>query len=360
MRKAVVCFCCIMLLAASVQAKVTSAESGSRWPVAKANKWYREQPWLIGCNFTPSTAVNQLEMWQAETFDPETIDRELGWAASIGFNTVRVYLHDLAWQADPDGFKKRISRFLKIADKRGIRPMFVIFDDCWNDNPKVGKQPEPIPGVHNSRWVRSPGNKFVIDPNSWSRLELYVKDVVGSFRKDERILMWDLYNEPGNSGLGNKSLPLLKAAFRWARQAKPMQPLTVGVWSGRLKELNDFQVQASDIISFHNYGNADSVRRSIKDLKPHGRPIVCTEYLSRPRGSRFQTHLPIFKAETIGCYNWGLVNGKIQTIYPWGSRKGSPEPKVWFHDILRKDGTPFDPNEVEFIKRLALAKRKAQ
>lgn len=324
----------------------------SRWSVEKANRWYQEQPWLVGCNFIPSTAVNQLEMWQAETFDPETIDRELGWAVSIGFNTVRVYLHNLAWEADADGFKKRINQFLKIADKHSIRPMFVIFDDCWNDNPKIGKQPEPIPGVHNSGWVRSPGSKGVRDTNSWPKLERYVKDIIGSFGRDKRVLMWDLYNEPGNSGMGSKSLPFLKATFDWARKAQPTQPLTVGIWLSKLTELNEFQIEASDIITFHNYSNVDNLRQQIKKLETHGRPLMCTEYLSRPNGSRFQTHLPIFKARKIGCYNWGLVSGKTQTIYPWGSPRGAPEPKIWFHDILRKDGTPFDSKEVEFMKEL--------
>ena len=324
----------------------------SQWSVEKSNRWYQKQPWLIGCNFTPSTAVNQLEMWQAETFDPETIDRELGWAASIGFNSVRVYLHNLAWEAEADGFKKRMNRFLKIADKHSIRPIFVIFDDCWNDNPRIGKQPEPIPGVHNSGWVRSPGSKGVRDINSWPKLERYVKDIIGSFGRDKRVLMWDLYNEPGNSGMGSKSLPLLKATFEWARKAQPTQPLTVGIWSSKLKELNEFQIEASDVISFHNYSDVDNIKNQIEKLQRHGRPLICTEYLSRPNGSHFETHLPIFKARKIGCYNWGLVNGKIQTIYPWGSPKGAPEPDIWFHDILRRDGTPFDSKEVEFIRKL--------
>ena len=124
-----------------------------RWTAEKANAWYREQPWLVGCNFTPSTAINQLEMWQAETFDADTINRELGWAAELGFNTARVYLHDLVWQANADGFKQRIDRYLEIAAGHGIKTTFVLFDDCWNPDPKLGKQPDPIPGVHNSGWI---------------------------------------------------------------------------------------------------------------------------------------------------------------------------------------------------------------
>lgn len=355
--KQAIVFFCIVSLWTDIGCNAVGGINAPRWSEEKADKWYRKQGWQVGCNFIPSTAVNQLEMWQAQTFDAETIDRELGWAASIGFNSVRVYLHDLAWQGDADGFKKRIDRFLEIADKRGIRPMFVLFDDCWNSSPRPGRQPEPIPGVHNSRWVQSPGSKSVTDLNSWPGLERYVKDIVGSFGKDGRVLVWDLYNEPGNSNMGNKSLPLLKATFKWAREARPKQPLTAGIWHQQLTELNKYQLSASDVITFHNYNNVENLKQQITQLKKGGRPLICTEYLRRPGGSRFQSHLPIFKAEKVGCYNWGLVSGRTQTIYPWGSPKGSPEPEIWFHDMLRGDGTPFDPQEVELIQRLTCDNR---
>lgn len=326
-----------------------------RWSPEKANAWYAKQPWLVGCNFIPSSAINQLEMWQADTFDAKTIDRELGWAAGIGFNTVRVFLHDLVWEADAPGLKKRIEQYLDIADRHKIRTMFVFFDDCWNKDPKIGKQPEPIPGAHNSGWMQSPGQAVVNNPKERARLERYVKDILGTFGTDERVLLWDLYNEPGNEKQGDKSLPFLKDVVRWARDAKPSQPLTVGVWFNNQK-LNEFQLANSDVITFHNYDNAAHLRKEIGELKKHGRPLICTEYLARTHFSRFQTHLPIFKEEKVGCYNWGFVSGKSQTIYPWGSKKGTPEPKVWFHDVFRADGTPFDAKEVALIRKLTSAR----
>ena len=331
-----------------------ASETLGRWSAERANTWYAQQPWLVGCNFIPSTAANQLEMWQEESFDRTTLDRELAWAAGIGFNTVRVYLHDLAWEADAEGLKKRIDEFLAIAHRHRIRTALVIFDDCWNENPAIGKQPPPIPGVHNSRWLQSPGKKVVNDPGAWPRLERYARDVIGTFAADKRIVFWDLYNEPGNSGQGTRSLPLLKKAFQWARASGPSQPLTVGIWH-RSRELNDFQVAASDVITFHNYGGAGDLSRQIAELKEHGRPVICTEWLRRGH-SDVRSHLPIFKDENVGCYMWGLVAGKTQTIYPWGSKENAPEPKVWFHDLLRKDGTPLDPGEVDLFKQLT-AKR---
>jgi hypothetical protein len=323
----------------------------SRWTKEQINEWYKKQTWLVGCNFIPSTAINQLEMWQKDTFDIDTIRRELRMAKDIGFNTVRVFLHDLLWQFDDEGFKDRIKHYLDITVKNKIKTMFVLLDDCWNSNPKIGKQPNPIPGVHNSGWLQSPGIEIVTAPAGWSRLEDYVYDTISTFAKDERILIWDLYNEPGNNKLAEKSLPLLKTVFKSARKAKPGQPLTAGIWFDN-RQLNDFQLTESDIITFHSYREENNLKEQIKNLKEHKRPLICTEYMARQNGSRFETHLPIFKRESVGCYNWGLVSGKTQTIYPWNSTKGTPIPKEWFHDIFNKDGTPFSIEEVGSIKNI--------
>jgi len=323
-----------------------------KWSIEKANAWYEKMPWLVGCNFTPSSAINQLEMWQKDTFDPETIKRELNWAAELGFNSMRVYLHDLVWHADAAGFAERIDRYLDISSTFGISTMLVFFDDCWNKNPKIGKQPAPQPGVHNSGWMQSPGEKVVLDPSQWSRLEKYVKEVIEKYANDERVVFWDLYNEPGNTDMFEKSLPLLKKVFEWAREVDPSQPLTAGIWIDRTPELNEFQLNESDIISFHNYLDADNLRAQIQDLKKLGRPLICTEYMARINNSLFQTQMPIFKKEKVGCYNWGFVKGKTQTTLPWKELVEKSPEGLWFHDILNSDGTPYDKKEIEFIKSI--------
>ena len=323
-----------------------------RWSQARAKHWYDEQPWLIGCNFIPSTAINQLEMWQADTFDLATIDRELGWAAGLGFNTVRVYLHDLLWLADADGLLERINQYLTVASKHGIRTTLVFFDACWNNYGYLGKQPQPIPGVHNSGWLQSPTGKVLVDGSAWGRLEAYVVGVMDYLRDDERVLMWDLYNEPGNEGYLESSFPLLQAVFAWARRVNPAQPLTVGVWDegSAFERLNQFQLEHSDIITFHNYEPLESLERQMTALQSYDRPLICTEYMARTRGSYFATHVPVFKDARVGCYNWGLVAGKTQTQYPWYSSQGRPEPELWYHDIFYSDGTPYDETEVNVIK----------
>ncbi len=322
------------------------------WSKEKANDWYKNQGWPVGANFLPSTAINQLEMWQAESFDPATIDRELGWAKNIGMNVMRVYLHDLAWKVDTTGFKKRIGQFLSIADKHQIKILFTIFDDCWNPDAKVGKQPDPKPGIHNSGWVRSPNEAAHNDSAQWGYLEQYVKDVLNSFKNDQRILMWDLYNEPGNNKYELSSLPLLKKVFEWAWTVRPAQPLTCATWYNN-KTLNDFQLANSDVISFHNYNNAESLEKEINMLLQYGRPVICSEYMARTRGSRFETHLPIFKKYKVGAINWGLVAGKSNTIYQWDTpMPDGSEPKLWFHDVFRKDGSAYDEKEIQAIKQL--------
>lgn len=324
------------------------------WTVKQAIDWYAQQPWLVGCNFIPSTAINELEMWQEDTYDPATIDLELSWAQNIGFNVIRVYLHNLAWEVDKDGFKKRIQDFLAIADKHKISVIFVLFDDCWLPDPQPGKQPDPKPGVHNSGWLRAPGPAIVAEPSKWIPLKDYATDILVTFKDDKRILMWDLYNEPGNSDMTDISFPFMEKIFEWAWTVRPSQPLTCATWNSeeKFKRYNEFQLKNSDIITFHNYSDVKKLEDEIAMLQKFGRPIICSEYMARTNNSLFETHLPVFKKNKVGAVNWGLVSGKTNTIFPWGSKEGAPEPAVWFHDIFRKNGTAFNPEEVKFIKQI--------
>jgi Cellulase (glycosyl hydrolase family 5) len=343
-----------------------------RWTEQAANAWYSKEPWLVGGNYIPATAINELEMWQEDTFDPKRIDLELGWAQSLGMNTMRVFLHDLLWEQDAAGFKKRIDTFLTIANKHHIRPLFVLFDSCWDPDPRLGKQREPTPGVHNSGWVQSPGAKALEDENERPRLEEYVKGVVGSFAKDKRVLGWDVWNEPDNyngSSYGKRDPKdkvalveaLLPQVFQWARAAGATQPLTSGVWQGdwsspeKLSTMAKLQLDNSDVTSFHNYDGPAEFEKRIEWLKQYNRPILCTEYMARGNGSTFQGTLPIAKKYKVAAYNWGLVAGKTQTYLPWDSWAHpytDREPAVWFHEVFKTDGTPYKVEEVEFIREM--------
>ncbi|NSL90094.1 cellulase family glycosylhydrolase [Chitinophaga sp. Mgbs1] len=327
--------------------------AGKVWSGEKAAQWYAAQGWLRGCDFIPSTAVNQLEMWQEATFDTTTISRELGYAAAIGFNSVRVYLHHVPWVTDAAGFRSRIGAYLSIAHRYGISTLFVFFDDCWNREYSAGPQPAPRPGVHNSGWVQDPGDAIHRNITLTDTLERYVKDILTHFGHDKRVLLWDLYNEPGNEGHREKSLPLLKKVFRWAREINPDQPVSAGLWSWNLTELNRFQAENSDVITYHNYDKPEQHRQIIDTLRKLGRPLICTEYMARTNGSRFDNIMPMLKKENIGAYNWGLVSGKTNTIYAWSTpMPDGKEPPLWFHDIFRKDGTPYKEEEVQLIREL--------
>jgi hypothetical protein len=328
-----------------------------QWTSEQAKSWSQKYGWLRGSNFNPSTAINQLETWQAESFDTTTIDRELGWAEGIGMNVMRVYLHHLAWEVDKEGFKGRMNTYLNISDKHGIKTIFVFFDDCWNPTYTSGKQPDPKSGVHNSGWVRDPGDLLFSDATLIKTLEAYVKDVLTTFKDDQRIVIWDLYNEPGNSKYGNQSMPLLKKVFQWGWEVRPSQPLSVGLWNLALSDLNKFQVENSDIITYHNYEIPVKHQAAIDTLKKYNLPMVCTEYMARRNNSLFSNVMPILKEQNIGAINWGLVAGKSNTKYAWDEpiADGS-EPKLWFHEIFHPDGTPYKQEEVNLIKQLTIVK----
>jgi hypothetical protein len=361
----------VTLITAGLCSTAVAAQT-SRWSEQKANSWYAEQPWLVGSNYTPRSAINQLEMWQEATFNPAEIDQEFTWAEAMGMNTMRVFLHDLLWQQDAAGFQKRMDTFLSIASRHHIRPLFVLFDSCWDPYPRLGPQHPPIPGVHNSGWVQSPGAAALTDEKQYPRLKAYVQGLLGAFAKDDRILGWDLWNEPDADNARSYSaeepknkfplvLALLPQVFEWAREARPTQPLTSGVWAldtsegARPSKLQEIQLSESDVITFHNYSWPESFRGYLKWLRKYNRPLICTEYMARSVGSTFDAVLPIAKQEHVGAINWGFVAGKTQTYFPWESWDHPyirSQPPVWFHEVLRSDGTPYRASEVELIRQL--------
>ena len=365
-----------LALATAAAALTLAAPADARdlWSRDQANRWYAGQPWLVGANYTPATAINQLEMWQADTFDAATIDRELALAQGMGMTTMRVFLHNLLWENDAPGLKRRMDQFLTIAARHGIRPIFVLFDSCWDPDPKAGPQRPPIPGVHNSGWVQGPGAERLADRAGYAKLEAYVKDIVGTFGTDRRILAWDVWNEPNNEGGGNyaptprkKQLVagLLDQIFTWAQGRDPVQPLTSGLWTGdhwddrtKLDAVERIQVARSDVVSFHDYNWPEKFEARVKQLQVYGRPIFCTEYMARGAGSTFDGSLPIGARYKVAMVNWGFVDGKTQTRLPWDSWKKPytyDEPPIWFHEVLRADGSPYRQAEADLIRRLASA-----
>jgi len=371
--------CAWMVLCLAFIGMVPKAWGQERWSVEQAKAWQEKQGWLVGANYMPAYAINQLEMWQIGTFDLELIDLELGWAKSLVFNSMRVFLHDLLWTGEGKDLLDRMEQFLSVAQKHKIGIVFVPFDSVWDPQPVAGRQREPKQGVHNSGWVQSPGASILGDPNKHQLMKPYLQGILKRFKDDPRIQAWDLVNELDNDNansygrngtkteLANKAqmgLLFAQRCFEWARQIQPSQPLTCGVWVGlwedesKLSPVDKFCLENSDIITFHNYGDGPSLSRAIESLKRYNRPIVCTEYMARGNNSLFDPSLKILKEANVGAHNWGFVDGKSQTIYPWDSwqKPYSKEPELWFHDIFRKDGTAYRASEVDFIRSVTGAK----
>ncbi|MFT3786252.1 MAG: cellulase family glycosylhydrolase [Tepidisphaeraceae bacterium] len=345
----------------------------SRWSAQQANDWYNNFPWIIGCNYAPATAINQLEMWQKRDFDLPTIKREIKLAQSLGFTSVRVFLHNLVYQEDRNGFFKRVDQFLSVLQGAGIGAMLVLFDSVWHPFPRLGVQREPEPGVHNSGWVQAPGLDYLNHPHRFDELHDYVVDTVRQFGQDRRVQVWDLWNEPDNANAASRGprdlgagkagviMPLLQKTHDWAREARPMQPLTTGIWLGdwssdqTMKDHERLQIELSDVVSFHNYGPPDDMTHRIDQLSRFGRPMLCTEYMARGIGSTFEAILPVLRKRNVGAYNWGFVQGRTQTHLPWDSWQ-SPyverEPDVWFHEIFRSNHKPYRKEEVKLIQKM--------
>ncbi len=340
------------------------AGTATRWTPERAQQWRAQNPWMTGANYINANAGNQFEMFQAQTFDPNRMNLELGWARALGMTTMRVFLQDQLWTADPTGFTARLDQFLTVANANGIKIMFVLFDSCWDPNPKPGVQREPTPGVHNSTWVQSPGAAGLTNPDT-SALQAYATGVVKAFAGDPRVIAWDVWNEPENLADSYPLSPpdkvarvaaLLPQAFAWARAGNPTQPLTSGVWADTRPEIRAIQLAQSDVISFHSYDPPEKFRAMAAELAKEGRPMLLTEYMARPQGSTVEGILPICKELGIDAYQWGFVAGRSQTYYPWDSWKqpyvGARQPAQWFHDLLWPDGRPYRDAEVAVIRRL--------
>ena len=268
-------FAITLLLFITFNSHLSAQQTGERWSEKKIWSWYNKQPWFCGFNYIPGYAINYTAMWDKTSFDPVAIDKELTLAEGLGLNCIRSVLQFAVYEDDPDYFLKTLDKFLSICNKHKIKFMPALFDDCSfgiENDPKVGRQPEPLKGWYAWAWSPSPGHSLVIDSLAHPRIEKYVKAVIGRFKNDPRIFIWDLYNEPTNSGLGTTTLPLLKKVIRWAREVNPSQPVTIDVWNEN-KNLNDIVLPASDIISFHNYGNKDILTKQIKELKQYNRPV---------------------------------------------------------------------------------------
>lgn len=323
-----------------------------RWSEERIWAWWRDIGVIRGVNYVPRSCVNSVEMWMADTFDPDAISEELGWAKDCGFTAVRVPLQFAVYRGDPRGFLDRMERFLQIASDRGLLTVPVLFDDLnrAGHEPELGPQPPPTPGQHNPQWVPSPGPTRVTNPQYWKELEDYQKAVMRRFRTDRRILYWDLYNTAGNDGLWDRSLPLLERAFDWAREINPAQPIAVPAWKDLGSPMSARKLERSDLVTFQSFESAPLVEAQIQLLKRYNRPIVLVDFLMRQRDSRLETILPVCATYGVGWFSRGLAQGRTQTWIQDAPFANPEAPDVWQADVLKEDGEPYDREEINLIR----------
>lgn len=330
------------------------------WSNERANRWISEHPWQIGFNYVTSNAVNDIAMWMDSSFNPRLIENELECANNLGFNSLRVFLSYTVWLNERTAFEKNFETFLQIADRHNFCVMPVLFDDCafdFGSEPQYGVQPEPVYGVHNSRWVPSPGFQVQDDPDKLISCREYVTSIISNHVSDKRIFAWDLFNEPGNTERGDKCLPLLTAVFEWAHEIAPIQPVTSSLWryDEGFAKVNATIIENSDIISLHAYTPLERTRELLDKYCMYHKPVIITEWLFRAGGNTYETHLPLFAERRIGIWQWGFITGKTQTNLSWSTMNGgtpNPVPEIWQHDILFPDHTPYDPKEIALLEKI--------
>ena len=355
-----------------------------KWSKEKAWEWYNSRPWMRGFNFVPSDCSGWVEMWQEYNHAEkvETIRRELALAKQIGFNVIRQFLAFDVWLYQRESFLKNVEEFLSIAAENDIGVLFVLISDGGRPKkkPDFGEinagvfhgsfavNARMIPGIFPCTDAPAPAPAApaappaplyspVDEPELAEKFYQYVDDLASRYAKDERVIVWNIWNEPGNSNRGTLSVPHMKKAFEIFRSYDPIQPLCTDVWrmpkSNILTEEETIAIELSDIISYHDYGSLDHSVRVIEFLRQYGRPMLNTEWLHRIQYNNVATHLPLYYNNNIGIFNWGFVNGKFRGNEPWEGcwRRYAKGEKLdiykWQHDLLRPNYRPYDPEEIK-------------
>lgn len=349
------------------------------WTKERAWKWYNDHAWIRGCNYMSADCANRVDQWQEYGFEERfvTTEKELTLMAEIGYNSIRIIPEFIVWKKEHDGFMARFERYIELAAQKGISCMVVLGNDCMPPYEEalkrmhLGEQHVDW-GYHGGRKVSQHGSfdgsgySVLDNPEYAKEYYEFVRELVETYKNDERIIIWDVFNEPGNSKRDSMSLPHLKKFFEIIRAIDPIQPLTVGIWSqntelDKLMDIEKYGLENSDIVSYHNYGTYETNIQELQLLKKLERPVVNTEWLNRCGGNTIEELFPLFYLEKVGCYNWGFVAGKYQTYEPWNGvwdgYKEHPEYydnfdfTKWLHDLYRPSLNPYNPKEIEIIKK---------
>ncbi|NOX97778.1 MAG: cellulase family glycosylhydrolase [Nitrospirae bacterium] len=298
-----------------------------------------------GANYIPSYARNSIEIW--ENFNPEVIDRELGYAQSLGLNSVRVWLDYRPYAHNPGLMLKRIEAFLCLCDKHKLTVILILFDSCGIEEKDLREKGE---NLHWKRWIKNPGYDYLF-PEHWDRFKKYIKDIVGTFLNDHRVLAWDVMNEPwcqikpDNDEQKRVIMRFVKHFAKQVRNLNPDAPITIGVTTlDRAEQVEDL----IDLISFHSYDTEPEkwellLKKANQYAKLKGKPILLTEWGYPAWGTEvsagrlltdkdqldfYEKIMPLVRESKIGWYFFDLIMGygpfaRISILKPNGDRRPS-------------------------------------
>lgn len=352
-----------------------------RWSESKAQEWYDKLPWLRGCNFIGSDCANRFDMWQSYKAEEKlaTAKRELALCEDIGFNTVRIWIIFESWLNEPQFFMQMLEEYISICAEHHLAVMLCLTSEedlpCGEYSDfrpiRVGEQKYAV-GYHQGQFPESAERAALpkwhyaqsteLAPKFWQM----IKDIVNKYATDERILCWNIYNEPGITLKEDECIPVLTKMFETVRACDPIQPVTADVWRGLNEDdspktkVEEIALKNSDIISFHNYSSYCKFCKLVDAFSIYNRPIFCTEWLHRINHNIVGEIYPLLYIKNIANYCWGFVVGKTQTNEPWDilwNEYYDPNKNVdydftkWQHDLFRPNFRPYDPTEIDLIKQ---------
>ncbi len=360
-----------------------------RWSVQKAQAWYEAQPWIRGYNTYPSNCVNRIAMWQK--YNHEAVIKQARYefqlARDTGFNAVRMFIQFEVWLYEHDSFMANLEEYIAAAAEFGQKIMFVIGNDCSVPkdfyNVTFGEQKIDwgyhsgiCRGQHSGTHGNNAGYLLCDEPEMAEKFLAMVEEFAVTYGQDERVQIWDVWNEIGNSKRGMMSVPLMEKCCEILRAHDVIQPLTVSIWSlwpghePLCTEAEMRGVELSDVLSFHSYNSFQTMIKTIEIIRERfgDRPLLNTEWLNRIRHNNVDELFPLFYLENIGSYHWGLMQGFSQTYEPWGGFFAKIDDPDYYgpedltklqHDLYRFNGHPYIAKEVAIIKEFsALADKR--
>ena len=311
----------------------------------------------VGANYTPAYAVSAVHFWH--DFRPDVVEKELAAAKKYyGITTVRVYLHNIPYDAEKEKFLDRIEQFLVICDRHGIKPGFTFFDDChWHEGIFLEEPTEPIKGYHNGRWAACPQDRERKEENL-PKFKAYIQDVIRPHRDDPRVLWWETFNEPIMGSEFSRKLRI--EGYAWAKELKPTQPV-ICCWDDSPE---------TDIVNAHNYGNSQQAWDKQADMNPE-KGAVFTEAGARWFAPRPSSGEPVEVIHWLegrkaagkyvpGVYLcWELMVGNSNCRWYWDTPNDTPEPTFPWCGLMWPDATPVSLAEAEAIRRYTTGESRA-